>query len=67
TLLRERVARQPGAFWAQWALTRLGYDTGGVDGYFWGKTAAAVKAFQRARGLEADGIVGPLTAAALTQ
>lgn len=48
-------------------LLSLGYDLGayGADGKFGAKTEKAVKAFQRDRGLAADGIVGPKTWAAL--
>ena len=43
-------------------LTAKGYSTRGVDGDFGKLTQAAVKRFQRAHGLEADGVVGPKTA-----
>ena len=46
-------------------LNALGYDCGSVDGIFGSKTKAAVLAFQKANGLAADGIVGPLTWAKL--
>ena len=42
-------------------LNAKGYDCGSVDGIFGSKTKAAVLAFQKANGLGADGIVGPLT------
>lgn len=48
-------------------LIRLGCDCGrwGADGDFGDATELAVKAFQRAHGLEADGEAGPKTVAAL--
>ena len=46
---------------AQKRLTLGGYDAGGVDGSFGAKTEAAVKHFQKDRGLTQDGIVGPKT------
>jgi uncharacterized protein (TIGR02594 family) len=49
----------------QQALREKGFDPGAVDGVWGRNTIAAVKAFQQARGLEADGIVGPATARAL--
>jgi peptidoglycan hydrolase-like protein with peptidoglycan-binding domain len=45
----------------QEALKALGYDPGPVDGVFGAMTEAAVKAFQQAKGITADGIVGKIT------
>ncbi len=52
---------------AQLLLKGRGFPVGwmGADGDFGAKTEAAVRRFQRSRGLERDGIVGPLTWAAL--
>lgn len=46
-------------------LKLLGYDVGQLDGVMGTKTTKAIRAFQRASGLEPDAIVGPITAAAL--
>ena len=45
----------------QQALVNHGYDTGGVDGVAGDGTYSAVLAFQTAKGLDADGMVGPYT------
>ncbi len=47
----------------QQRLKNWGYYSGSVDGVFGAQTEQAVKKFQRANGLTADGIIGPLTAA----
>ncbi len=45
----------------QQALVSLGFDTNGVDGKFGRGTQTAVTAYQKSRGLEADGKAGTLT------
>jgi peptidoglycan hydrolase-like protein with peptidoglycan-binding domain len=49
----------------QRALAHLGYAPGTIDGDFGPVTEAAVMRFQTAAKLTADGVVGPLTLAAL--
>lgn len=49
----------------QTLLRNQGFDPGPIDGDFGPKTEAAVKAFQRSKGLVQDGIVGILTWTAL--
>lgn len=46
-------------------LNELGYDAGKADGIFGTRTYNAVRAFQRAKGLAVDGIVGKATIAKL--
>ena len=48
-------------------LVALGYAPGALDSAYGPTVAAAVKAFQRDRKLEADGVVGPLTLATLKE
>lgn len=54
-----------GVKWVQWWLTQKGYYTGSIDGFFGPTTENAVKKFQSANKMTADGSVGPATRAAL--
>jgi peptidoglycan hydrolase-like protein with peptidoglycan-binding domain len=45
----------------QQALKALGHDAGPTDGIFGARTESAVKAFQQAREIPVDGIVGRVT------
>ena len=55
----------PGVKDLQQKLKDLGFDPNGVDGKFGPGTLAAVIAFQKSKGLQTDGMVGPATMAAL--
>ena len=45
----------------QEALKALGFSPGKIDGVFGAATEKAVKAFQSSVGIDADGVVGPIT------
>lgn len=47
-------------------LTTLGFYSNSIDGSFGTKTYNAVVNFQKSKGLKTDGVVGPITKAALT-
>lgn len=47
--------------WAQKVLTVLGFNPGTADGVAGANTRAAALAYQKSRGLAADGIIGPAT------
>ena len=51
--------------WVQQELKKLGFYKGVVDGYRGPQTQAAIKAFQKSRGLVRDGYPGPATTNAL--
>lgn len=57
----------PAVLAVQKRLVALGYAPGALDSAYGPTVAAAVKAFQHDRKLEADGVVGPLTLAALKE
>lgn len=57
----------PAVFALQQRLVGLGYWIGTPDGVFGDSTEQAVYAYQKAAGVGADGVVGPVTQAALAQ
>ena len=57
----EKGSEKPEVKDLQEALEALGFSPGRIDGVFGAATAKAVKAFQASVGIEADGVVGPLT------
>ena len=48
-------------------LQKLGYDPGKIDGIMGPHTKEAIKKFQQANGLAADGMAGPKTQAAMAK
>jgi peptidoglycan hydrolase-like protein with peptidoglycan-binding domain len=57
----KRGSKKPEVKDLQEALEALGFSPGKIDGVFGAATEKAVKAFQASVGIEADGVVGPLT------
>ncbi|WP_088554756.1 PGRP and LysM peptidoglycan-binding domain-containing protein [Calderihabitans maritimus] len=60
-----RTSRGPAVRVLQLLLTRAGFDPGPIDGIFGPRTEAAVKAFQRQKGLPVTGVVDTNTWIAL--
>ena len=56
-----KVSEDPAVRDLQEALKALGHDPGPVDGVFGVRTESAVRAFQQARGIAVDGVVGRVT------
>jgi murein DD-endopeptidase MepM/ murein hydrolase activator NlpD len=67
--LGSRVIRRGSRGWdvaaLQFLLRRRGFSPGGIDGGFGRNTRVALRGFQRAAGLRADGLAGPATIRAL--
>jgi peptidoglycan hydrolase-like protein with peptidoglycan-binding domain len=57
----KKGSKDPAVRDLQEALKALGHDPGAIDGVFGAKTETAVKAFQAAREIPADGVVGKVT------
>lgn len=60
-----RGSRGEGVKWIQRRLNEKGFSCGEADGVFGARTLAALKNFQKANSLAADGVAGPLTLAKL--
>ena len=56
-----KSAGKPTGIEIQTALKKAGYFKGTIDGKMGRKTRKAIKAFQKAQGLKADGVVGKRT------
>lgn len=67
TTYAPEVKSRPTMKQIQLALRNAGYDPGPIDGKKGRKTKEAVRAFQKANGLRADGYVGKKTWAALRE
>jgi putative chitinase len=66
--LNSRIPIMHGAAWVQQSLNRLEAEPAlTLDGSFGPATASALRAFQRAHGVQADGKLGPLTVATMEQ
>lgn len=57
----KKGSRKPEVKDLQEALKALGFSPGKIDGVFGAATEKAVKAFQASVGIDADGVVGPIT------
>ena len=57
----KKGAKKPEVKDLQEALKALGFSPGKIDGVFGAATEKAVKAFQASVGIDADGVVGPIT------
>ena len=60
-LVLKKGSNEPAVRDLQEALKALGHDPGPVDGVFGAQTETAVRAFQQAREIPVDGVVGLVT------
>ena len=68
--LTDYVCKGESVEWVQYELCRVGFQSeidrcGGIDGYCGDGTVSCIRLFQKAKGLEPDGICGRLTRRAL--